>query len=324
MQNNIKIRNLYIGKIQKQISKLTHSIQLLNNLNNVIIGQYGGSKIEEAKQLLEQQNVVKESIDFKSVSDAADNSIHDLKATINILTDYITKLKEDLASTRSTSEQNDLLQKIDTLEKDLIKCKTELTNKESQLITISDKTAKLEEQLLEYNMILEKLKKKLTIKPNTLIETFNNQVSALIVKLRYPSLLMNTLNKNNKINTKIQTKFNEVFDQNTRNSIDDKIKELETFKITTGPPNTLIGITPYVTKNQTEETTIKEYVDTYNKKYNSFITANKVIIDNITNFKYQYDRVNNVIVSQNQTKSLNDNFKDFNEYFNITIDDLQE
>jgi len=42
--NNIEIRNLYINKIKKKFNNLIHCIKLLNNLNNVINNQKGGSK----------------------------------------------------------------------------------------------------------------------------------------------------------------------------------------------------------------------------------------------------------------------------------------
>ena len=133
MQNNIKIRNLYIGKIQKQISKLTYSINLLNNLNNVITDHYGGSSTGsngsdntvDTQKDLQRVTLFKEFAVTQKEKNLnpmvslfdVDESIDDLKLSIENLNNNITTLTT-LTSTlkkASTDYSNGLKALTDTV-----------------------------------------------------------------------------------------------------------------------------------------------------------------------------------------------------------------
>jgi DNA repair ATPase RecN len=332
MQDNIKIRNLYVEKVKNKINKLIHSISLLNNLNNIINDQKGGSQdvLDDAKNTLKQHSVVHDSINISSISSAADNSIADLTNTIDILTKHIKELESKLKSTTNPDVGNEineqiteLNKKIEELTKELDIKKAELDIRNKELEEIQEKTSEYDKILKEYNRILEELKKKLPQISNSEISKFNNIIDKLIGTLDDPNTILNNISTKS-IQNKIRSKFNSVFNSSVIYSMAILKQEAFSLKINDGPNinSNQIPITPYVTKNQEEENAINELVRQHNSRYNTFIDKNTNIINDLNTFLFQYNRVNNVMSPQKITKALHEKFDDFNTYFNVTEDDL--
>ena len=333
MQNNIEIRNLYIGKIQKQINKLMHSVQLLNNLNNVIANQYGGSDAEKspekslasAQSLLDQQNVKRGESSIARVVSAADQSNEDLKKTIEIFRKHIIDLKDKLAKATDTTDKDALQKQIDELTEKIKKLTETLEAKEKELNDIRQKTAEFEKQLEQYDEILKELKTKLPQIENTAIYSFNSAVDSLVKKLSDPDSLIKDLNeKPEKIRSKLQEKFNGVFTQDIRDKMSEVVVAARKLKIEKGPEvdGNQLGIKPFVPKNQEEENAITELVNKQNETFKNLLTTNNDLIEDINTFISEYNRAENVMNAQNLTGKLEDDFNEFNKYFSITASDL--
>ena len=336
MQNNIKIRNLYIGKVQKQINKLMYSVNLLNNLNNVIDNQYGGantsmpfdqsnSNIDQAKELLAQQNVTHDYITLSPVSTAVDKTTDDLKATVDILKKFIEKLKKELQLAINPKEKEELNKKITDLNSQVSQLTNDLENKTKEMVELNDKMKNFEKMLIEYNRILDELKKKLPQIKNNQIEQFNSVIDKLITTLIDPNNIIQNFGKikSQKIQIKIKSKFEDVFKNITSNEINKLKEEATQLKITNGPivKNVQINIQPHLAKNQEESTAIHDHVIKYNANYKKFMEENEKIIKNLTDFQSYYNRVDFIMGIQQETGELN--FTDFNDYFNIKEEDLK-
>lgn len=326
MQNNIEIRNLYIGKIQKQINKLIHSVSLLNNLNTVI-NQRGGndsatSSLDEAKKVLAQQNINRATVDIVSLRSASDSSVGDLNKTIKMLKKHIEKLKVELSNASKPEQITELNNKISELTNTIENINKELDEKNKQLEGVNGKIIEFENTLKQYNEILEELKKKLPQIKNNLIEQFNNTINELVKKLENPESLINDINSkqiNDKIKTKIRAKFNALFTESVKNSMKQLTDAMIKLKIT--KDNTTLPIEPYVVTNQDDENAIETLVNNKNKELEKLINNNDNI-KNLNDFETQYKRTDGVIEIQTYMRELGEDFNDFNEYFGVKVEDL--
>lgn len=339
---NIEIRNQYIGKIQKQINKLIHSVQLLNNLNNVITSQYGGSNdlqtvntdssnaaesLAKAKALETQVNVKHQDVDVTRVSNAADKSMDDLNATISILTSFVEELKEKLRSAADPKEKDELNKKIEELNNEIVNLKKKLEEKEKELEDIKKKTEQFEKTLTEYNEILERLRKELPEVRNSNIENYNRSIEQLKDKLSNPDkLIANLNNQPEKIRPKLKSKFEEIFTSDIKTKMTQLVKDADKLRLTQGPlvNGIQIGIKPHTPKNEAEETAINELVTAANTKLTDFTNTNKDLINKINNFITEYNRALTAMNVQSLTETLKDNFRTFNKYFNITEQDVKK
>lgn len=344
MQNNIKIRNLYIGKVQKQINKLMYSVNLLNNLNNVIDNQYGGSNLSQnvdngllkGKILFAQGSVQHTPVRFTSLSGVEDKTVSDLKATIEILKNFIKELNNKLLNASDKTEQDTLKKQVEELntkleatQKELETKQKELETKEQELANINAKMTEFEQKLNEYNEILEKLR---TLVPQvhiTDIPNYNKIIDALIHKLKVPQIDTTNLPQ------QIKTKFENVFDEDMRNKINLLREKAQQLKITDKQTvlitptsgtsfNFEIPLGPHPAKDQYEADAIKQFVTKKNEEYTQFITDNKDTIEKIDQFLFHYSRINNIMDTQKLTGELHQNFDTFNEYFKITKEDLKQ
>ena len=342
MQNNIKIRNLYIGKVQKQINKLMYSVNLLNNLNNVIDNQYGGANLsvstniddknKEAQQLVDQAKVNHKVISFTSLSMGEDTTTKDLEATIKILTNFIEELKNKLSTATDPTEIIKLNDNVKKLESDLATAQqnlkdkqTELDNKNKELETVNEKMVKFENDLIQYNKILDELKKLVPQVQIHDIQNYNNLIDTLIKKFDVPPE-PNISNQSQTFENKIKAKYTSVFDIRMKDNMLKLQKDATNLKIINTPNVQItnddgikylftIPMDPYVAKNQKESDAINEFVTKEKEKYTTFTTINKDIIDKINEYRNQIKRIDTVMRPQNIKGKLDDAFKDFNEYF---------
>jgi chromosome segregation ATPase len=354
--NNIEIRNLYINKIQKKINNLIHCTKLLNNLNNVINNQIGGSNVsndvynntqkslETARELLNLQNIKTKQNEIIPIAPIMNNEINDLNNTILELEKFIAELQNKLTNNNNSEDVNNLNQQIIVLQTELKQIKETLNNTTNDLentrqqleaaqIIISNNTidseestkklTQIEDMLAEYNTILADLKQKLPIIKNNEIEKFNNIIQDLINILEIPNI-------ENCVYVNIINKYNAVFNIKFKEQIKNLKTTLNnTIKITTGPTvkNKEIPISPYQVKNQEESDAIFSLVKTQNDLYKNIVNDNdnRNLIDSIKEFKYQFNRANTLINQQKKVKNLTNSSSDFNTYFNFNnINDFNE
>jgi len=333
---NIEIRNQYIGKIQKQINKLIHSVNLLNNLNNVITSQYGGSNdaqlnadesLAKAKALETQVNVTHEDVAVTRISKPADKAMDDLNATISILTSFVEELKDKLAKAADPKEKDELNKQIEQLNNEIVNLKKKLEEKEKELGDIKSKTEEFEKLLKEYNEILERLRKQLPEVKNTNITSYNKSIEELKDKLSNPDKLIANLNiQPEKIRPKLKSKFKEIFTSDIKTKMTQLVTDADKLRLTQGPlvNGNQIGIEPYTSKNQEEEKAINDLVITANNKLKEFTNTNKDLLDKIDYFIEEYNRAGTAMKTQSTTENLQKQFNTFNTYFNITEQDVKK
>ncbi len=203
MENNINLRNQYIKKVQDRVDKLLYSINLLDNLNEVI-SQKGGANNA-------QPNPDEEKINnnFNDI-----NEINNFKFTdffmpsdkkIEILEKEIENLNNRIHTSNALSKLTDVevIKRNTDLETEITKLKTELAAEKTKSLECESKVGGLTVLLQKFSNDLEALKKNL---PNdTILEKYNKNIEAML------SMIKSTITDNS-INTFITTKLKYAID----------------------------------------------------------------------------------------------------------------
>ena len=233
---NIQLRNSYISKIQKQLSKTINSIDLLQKLQNVI-NQSGGSDLSTQQlTLADAENSLNTARELNAIdrsgtlyvaeSDISfeDTRIKELEGSLTELEKLIEKLKKDLADKGTVDGQ--IVNKINELE-------TEKTNLNAKLIAMAEEKRNNEDTLTQmqttlrnYNTELAKLRNLIPKSENTDILNFNNIIDNYINTVKNFKLPTNITNQ--KILNKVNEKFQSI---NNEKEITDLINNLQKLKI---------------------------------------------------------------------------------------------
>jgi hypothetical protein len=321
---NIELRNLYINKIQKQLSKTINSVNLLQQLQNVI-NQSGGSigdidqKKQEAREML---NIDRSGKSFGIVSGISyrDNRLQELEGALSELEKLMENLRTELKNKSGSNEEDKI--KIKELEETKLKLEEEIANLKKEKEESDKNLAKMKTDLEEYNKLLEELKKLIPKFENTDVMNFNEGVDRYINTIT-GNTPPNTTYKDS-INTKILEKYNNIFTK--KSSEIEKLKnELTKSKITEddltkkGLSNELL--TKGLELNTDDKQKLKELIEAKNTQLSPFIQEG-TLYGEIAEFNKMKD-VALLVRSQSSGRTLFDSYKVKNEYFGFVDEDFQ-
>lgn len=315
-----------------------------------------GSKKSEVELLYNQYNVNSTAIDFSNslineIEKTANTSKVALQTILNKLIEHINTLNEKLIKAPDNNEITKLqteiensqnyIKELTTKNKELTtinadsqeRMKNITTNNADAIIKKDTEIATLTETLTNYNNTLNKLKEKLPKKTNKSMQDFNDYIDKLVTQLNvyktFETKQLNNLGSSSTHNKDIvKNKFNKIFTKEFRTKIDTFVEDLKKMIIT--QPITINNFTfnlSHESKNQEEEDAIYNYVFGKKKQLEELINKDsnintyKTIIEFMNQFKTMVD--GDIMRVQNVRGQVLDDFKEFNNYFNIkNVSDL--
>lgn len=339
MQNNIQIRNLYIRKVQNKIDKLINSVRLLNNLNNTINNQYGGTNpkkiddglalVQNAKNYLDASKAPTEQFNKLTLKAATygDTELATLNANVKLLKDTIIKLRTQLTNQSSDSAT------VADLRNQLAEVSAHLTvaNKKLEEATKQNDADKLKfdtalneftDTLILYRAEIDRLRDQMPKQLNDSIIQLNNQIDEEIKILNFIKQLKNT-----QLIPKIQKKYSQIFENV---AISDLITALNNFRITNKTEeiktneifNNLdlahpINI-PYTTEGYNLNNKINEAITPLYTKYYNYKDKNKSFNDAMEFFK-NYKKFEDSLQAELIAQRLGDAsiHTEYHQYFDI-------
>ena len=291
MENNINLRNQYIQKVQGRVDKLLYSINLLNNLNEVITqkggnnsnvnGSSGSSTDNNDLNDLNLDEVSKylsdNEIDLGQYFMTSVEKIEILEKGIDELNDQIKASKEALEKNGSTAqiENAKLVEQVSKLTTDLEKLKSELEKEK-------EKTTKCTEELGQLTISLESYKKQLgallmNMPPKQSVDKHNDIIDELIKRITYVSQIETYLQKKDIIDNSI---IIEIYNLLNKDAITQLLEELSALKYNdtnTGKEN--------LTNLNTKKSKLKEI--TNNPNYKNIINYAQLIANLLVYMKIQ-------------------------------------
>jgi hypothetical protein len=216
MENNINLRNQYIKKVQDRVDKLLYSINLLDNLNEVI-SQKGGAGAADGQAAFNAESINNNFTEINDINNfkfddffmpsdkkikILENEIEELNISLNRsqVVGEIKNLSQDDANTRLIKALEDIKQKTKELE-DINKL---LVEEQTKSAACNIKVESLTTLLQKFNTDLEALKK--NVPNNTTLEKYNNNINAML------SMIESIIDKKNSIDTFITTKLKYAID----------------------------------------------------------------------------------------------------------------
>jgi hypothetical protein len=185
MENNINLRNQYIKKVQDRVNKLLYSINLLDNLNEVI-SQKGGANDAGIQDSLLNSFKAKQTEDIKKM-----NEIDEINKTRKSLF-MNSNMKISILETKIKNLTNELIDKNNTLQNTGSQSQLELDAEKEKLRTATEELAKLKvdnekcnADKIELSAILTSYSQKLNeiaanIPSDNTIEEINQEVDDII------------------------------------------------------------------------------------------------------------------------------------------------
>jgi hypothetical protein len=187
MENNINLRNQYIKKVQDRVDKLLYSINLLDNLNEVI-SQKGGAGAADvagaagAAGVGPNTTLSADNFNLEPITEYITNKIElgdhfiDSDQKIKILEEGINKLSTmyKSATTMANSTDDEVRKNNIKLEADIQKLTTDLNNEKEKSTQCGNKLESLNTILVDYQDKLNAMKNNLPYTDD--INNYNKQI----------------------------------------------------------------------------------------------------------------------------------------------------
>jgi chromosome segregation ATPase len=307
---NIQLRNLYIGKIQKQLNKTINSISLLEQLQNVI-NQSGGGNVDEG--IATAKKLIGISTDEKKINIAQgikypNNRLKELEGALSELEKVLFNLREELKNNTGSNEKDK--KRIEELEKLKIDLEQQIDTLKKEKDSIQNELVKMKDKLDEYNKLLEELKGKIKPVLYTNVMKFNNSVESeinMINNFKEPGNITNA-----DVLNKVVEKYKSIYNEN---KIKNLISELDNLKIIKNDLEKVNLSDELLTKGieltNDEASALTKLVEERNKKFSELISGE------IYNEIVKYNSMINLsdLIRYQTSNGLLETFNEKNKYF---------